>query len=182
NSPPLRPLYLSLLIVTPILAALPPRKLDLYTFMLGCTFVISAEELTYGSASQRLPPRPQPQPFAASPQDAKENVPIAPQSEAVERYRVSEKVPHDAKAHLIRRERDETGVVGLARKLWYGSETEGWKERRIREEREALEEGKGYGGLIGDAVRDVLGGAVSREDVERFNEQMKKEREKEEKG
>lgn len=93
-----------------------------------------------------------------------------------------EKAPHDAKADLLRRGSDETGVAGLARRLWYGSETEGWKERRIREEREALEDGRGYGGLIGDAVRDVIGGAVEREDVERFNEERRREREKEERG
>ncbi|KAL9003884.1 MAG: hypothetical protein Q9188_003270 [Gyalolechia gomerana] len=181
-SPPLRPLFLSLLVATPLLAVLPPRKLDLYTFMLGFTFVVSAEELTYGSASGRSAPRPQPQPFAASPQDAKENVPIVAQSEAAQRYKVSERAPHDVKADLIRRERAETGVKGLARKLWYGSETEGWKERRMREERETLEEGRGYVGLIADAVREALGGAVEREDVERFNEERKKDREREEKG
>ncbi|KAL8715624.1 MAG: hypothetical protein Q9225_006375 [Loekoesia sp. 1 TL-2023] len=180
-SPPLRPIFLSLLIATPILAVLPPRKLDLYTFMLGFTFVISAEELTYGSASRRFGPRPQPQPLAASPQDAKENIPIATQSEAAQRFMTSETAPHDAKADLLKREKEETGVAGLARKLWYGSETEGWKERRIREEKEALEEGRGYGGLIADAVREAFGGAVDREDVDKFNEERKREKEREEK-
>ncbi len=57
----------------------------------------------------------------------------------------------------------------MARRLWYGSETEDWKEKRIRGEKEALEDGRGYGGLIADAVREVFGGSVEREDVERFN-------------
>ena len=150
--------------------------------MLGCTFVVSAEELTYGSASRRLALRPQPQPLAASPQDARDSVPLAAQSEAAQHFLQSDTTPHDTKADLLRREKEETGVAGLARKLWYGSESEGWKERRIREEREALEEGRGYGGLIGDAMREVFGGAVEKEDVDRFNEQRKKEREQEEKG
>ena len=60
-------------------------------------------------------------------------------------------------------------MAGLARRLWFGSEKEDWKEKRIREEKEALEEGRGYGGLIGDAVREAFGGSVEREDVERFN-------------
>lgn len=150
--------------------------------MLGCTFIISAEELTYGSASRRFAPRPQLQPFAASPQDAVESVPIAAQSEAAQRYIGSERAPYDAKANLLIRGKEETGVAGMARKLWYGSETEGWKERRIREEKEALEDGRGYGDLIADAVRDALGGSVEREDVESFNEERKRERAKETKG
>ncbi|KAL8973087.1 MAG: hypothetical protein Q9197_002491 [Variospora fuerteventurae] len=193
-SPPLRPLFLSLLVTTPILAALPPRKIDLYTFMLGCTFILSAEELTIGSASRRFsstttlrpPPPPLPQqaqPFAAHPQDANEKLPLAAQSEATQRFLSSDTAPEDAKARFLRREREEeAGVAGMARKLWYGSETEGWKERRIREEKEALEEGRGYGELIWDAVREAFGGSVEREDVERFNEERRKEKEKMNKG
>lgn len=71
-------------------------------------------------------------------------------------------------------------MAGLARKLWYGGEREGWKERRIREEREALEEGRGYGELIADAVREAFGGTVERGDVERFNEERRREREEKE--
>lgn len=179
-TPPLRPVFISLLIATPLLAALPPRKLDLYTFALGAAFIVSAEELTYGSASRRFSsPRPpaQAQPFAANPQDANEKLPLAVESDTAQRFISSDSAPNDAKEQLLRRERDETGVAGLARKLWYGSETEGWKERRIREEREALEEGRGYGELIGDTMREVFGGAVDKEDVEKFNEERKKGRE-----
>ncbi|KAI4196988.1 MAG: hypothetical protein LQ346_003122 [Caloplaca aetnensis] len=184
-TPPLRPLFISLLVATPILIALPPRKLDLYTFMLGCTFVVSAEELTYGSASRRFStprPPPQPQAFAAKPQDAKEKIPLGAHSDAARQYLASDSAPADAKAKVLKKEKEQTGVAGLARKLWYGSETEGWKERRIREEREALEEGRGYGDLIAETVREVFGGTVEREDVERFNEERRKEREREEKG
>lgn len=46
----------------------------------------------------------------------------------------------------------EKGLVG---RLWMGTEDEGWKERRLREEREALEEGRGYGGLIMDQIWEV---------------------------
>ena len=48
-----------------------------------------------------------------------------------------------------------TGVVGMARKIWMGDETEGWKEQRMREEREALEEGRGYGSLIMEQIWEV---------------------------
>ena len=55
-------------------------------------------------------------------------------------------------------ERGEEGNAkekGVVEKLWMGQEGEGWKERRIREEREALEEGRGYGGLIVDQIWEV---------------------------
>jgi len=47
------------------------------------------------------------------------------------------------------------GVAGLARALWMGQEEEGWAERRGREEREKLAEGRGYGGLIVDQIWEV---------------------------
>ena len=37
-----------------------------------------------------------------------------------------------------------------------GNEREGWKERRVREEREKLEEGKGYKDLIGERIEEVF--------------------------
>lgn len=44
---------------------------------------------------------------------------------------------------------------GIAERVWMGGEEEGWKERRLREEAEALAEGKGYGDLIKEHVSDV---------------------------
>ncbi|KAI9732909.1 MAG: hypothetical protein M1835_003480, partial [Candelina submexicana] len=44
---------------------------------------------------------------------------------------------------------------GLVEKIWMGDEDEGWKERRIREEKEAIEEGRGYSGLIMDQIWEV---------------------------
>ena len=40
-------------------------------------------------------------------------------------------------------------------RVWMGGETEGWKERRLREEQKALDEGKGYGDLIKEHIWDV---------------------------
>ena len=48
------------------------------------------------------------------------------------------------------------GVSALAKKLWMGSEKEGWKERRLREEREKLAQGMGYADLIGDTVEQAF--------------------------
>ena len=52
-------------------------------------------------------------------------------------------------------EEEEGGIKGMGKRLWMGGEREGWKERRLREEREALEEGRGYGGLIWDQIWEV---------------------------
>ncbi|KAK4156306.1 exocyst complex component SEC3 [Chaetomidium leptoderma] len=44
-------------------------------------------------------------------------------------------------------------------RFWMGGESEGWKEKRLEEERKALEEGgKGYGGLIVDQLKEVWEG------------------------
>lgn len=51
--------------------------------------------------------------------------------------------------------RDGEKEKGLVGRLWMGTEDEGWKKRRLREEREALEEGRGYGGLIMDQIWEV---------------------------
>lgn len=144
--------------------------------MLGAAWVISAEELTLGSSRfQSLSPQQQQLLHASStssskPQDADQHsIPLAAQSQIANEIRNSASAPEDLKQRIQERQRKETGVAGLARRLWFGSEKEDWKEKRIREEKEALEEGRGYGGLIGDAVREAFGGSVEREDVERFN-------------
>ncbi|AEO56139.1 hypothetical protein MYCTH_2300706 [Thermothelomyces thermophilus ATCC 42464] len=46
----------------------------------------------------------------------------------------------------------------LWERLWMGGEEEGWKERRLEEERRAIESGKGYGDLIADQVTEVWRG------------------------
>lgn len=55
-------------------------------------------------------------------------------------------------------EREEGGVKSLAKKLWMGGETDGWEERRLEKEKEDLGEGKGYGDIIMDQVREVFPG------------------------
>lgn len=52
----------------------------------------------------------------------------------------------------LAREKKERGVLG---RLWMGGEEEGWKERRLEEERKALEEGKGYTDMILEQIWEV---------------------------
>lgn len=49
-------------------------------------------------------------------------------------------------------DREDEGVL---KKIWMGDETEGWKERRLEEEKKALEEGKSYTDMIYEQVWDV---------------------------
>ncbi|KAI4251126.1 MAG: hypothetical protein LQ352_005044 [Teloschistes flavicans] len=167
--PPFRPIFIGLLVACPLLAALPPRKLDMYSFLLASAWVVSAEELAIGRGSARW----QDQSRKSAPTEADHG---------------GRSMGADAKAITLQTQvqrqqqielEDGAGVMGLVKRLWYGREGPGWKERRMKEEREALEEGRGYGGLIGDAVREVFGGSVGREDVERFNEERKRWREEE---
>jgi len=44
---------------------------------------------------------------------------------------------------------------GVLTKIWMGDEKEGWKEKRLEEEKKALESGKGYGSLIMEQIWEV---------------------------
>ena len=46
---------------------------------------------------------------------------------------------------------------GMLKRVWMGEEGDDWVEERKRKEREALEEGRGYGGLIFDYVKEAFG-------------------------
>lgn len=129
-------------IICPAIMIMPPRKLDLYTFSLGVGFYLSADhlaqtyngrplhrQLSFSSPIKELPT-----------EKAKETSRIMKEREDLER---------------IRRE----GVQGEKRPFWYkfwmGDETDGWKERRMEEERKALEEGKSYTDMIFEQIWDV---------------------------
>lgn len=74
----------------------------------------------------------------------------------------------------------EQGIKGSEKRstlgnLWMGGEKEGWKERRMQEEREALERGEGYGSLIAKHFQEAFG-------VEEKNEDGKGKGDESEKG
>lgn len=53
------------------------------------------------------------------------------------------------------RRREMEKSQGLAEKVWMGGESEGWKERRLREEQEKIVQGEGYGSMIMDQIWEV---------------------------
>ncbi|KXX75282.1 Exocyst complex component SEC3 [Madurella mycetomatis] len=62
----------------------------------------------------------------------------------------------EGRTYVSREERERR--ASLWGRLWMGGEKEGWKERRLEEERQALERGEGYGELIMRQVREVWKG------------------------
>ena len=124
-------------IACPIIILLPPRKLDLYTFSLSVGFYLSADHLVTLRTGRGLVQQ------------------FAPKTDAMPTDKAREM------QRVIREEREkgriggEEGEKGLFGRIWMGGEKEGWKERRLEEERRALEEGKGYWDMIGEQIWEV---------------------------
>jgi hypothetical protein len=58
-------------------------------------------------------------------------------------------------AERLRKEDEERRKRGLLTRVWMGNEGEDWKQRRIEEDKKALESGKGYGDIIMDQIWEV---------------------------
>ncbi|GAM35074.1 hypothetical protein TCE0_015r03089 [Talaromyces pinophilus] len=121
-------------VAAPILIAAPPRKLDLNTAALSAAFGISANFLYKDSNphGRGLVDDLGVKYFGTSP------VSTQPTSTSGGVSNLFNTLPTEK-----------------AQKIWMGSETENWKEKRLREEQEALDEGKGYGDLIMDHIWEV---------------------------
>jgi hypothetical protein len=146
---------LAMLVVAPVLIALPPRKLDFYTFTLGGIFAISGNQLLRernGVGILGLLPG----------RSMEASVVAASQGRILE-----EPIKTDPKVKEIMREgRKKLG-------------DEGWKERRLKEEQEKLDQGEGYGGMIMDQIWDVWNwGEKKAEKLEEKDKQVIKEQEK----
>ncbi|KAL7778024.1 hypothetical protein CFE70_004698 [Pyrenophora teres f. teres 0-1] len=128
-------------LVCPIIALLPPRKLDLYTFSLGVGFYLSADHLTTLRTGRGLVQ-------SMSPWRAVD----LPTERAKETQRILREEREKSRKMMERNDGQEKGILS---KLWMGDEEEGWKEKRLEEERKALEEGKGYGEMIIEQIWDV---------------------------
>jgi hypothetical protein len=70
---------------------------------------------------------------------------------------------------------------GVLERLWMGDEEEGWKERRLKEEEEALKSGKSYWDLISEQVSEVWSGKGKKKEKEEDEEGKEKEKGEEEK-
>ena len=80
-------------------------------------------------------------------------------TEKAERNRVLMEEERRRRAEREGREYKERDRRGLWERVWMGGEREGWKEKRVEEERRALESGKGYGELISEQIKEVWEGS-----------------------
>ena len=83
-------------------------------------------------------------------------------------------VPEEKRTSVIEeleeeKRRNERGVL---KRIWLGNEDEDWKQKRDQREKEALERGEGYGGLIWGQMKEVFGGA--KEKLEEIEEEDRK--------
>ena len=147
---------IAMLFVAPVLIALPPRKLDFYTFTLGGIFAVSGNQLLRernGVGILGLLPG----------RSMEASVVAASQGRILE-----EPVKTDPAVKEIMREARQKPIV-----------REDWKERRLKEEQEKLDQGEGYGGMIMDQIWDVWNwGEKKAEKLESKDKQVVREHEK----
>ena len=154
---------------------LPPRKLDLYTFTLCGVCVVSAEELTFGSARVQNGGAGTGAGAGAGEGeeggfgkrtgawfgDREANV----EAENAARARIQTQTLPQAQPNLEPEDPapPHGGLKSLLRQLWMGDEKPGWQRRRLERERRELESGKGYGDIIMEQVWEVFPGFGGRE-------------------
>ncbi|GIJ89330.1 hypothetical protein Asppvi_008268 [Aspergillus pseudoviridinutans] len=149
---------LTFLVASPVLIALPPRKLDHLTVLLAGAFCVSANHLTRERTGRSIVDRIEAR-ITSTPSLAIPDLPSQRAQEVQAKLRAAREAQiregglvGEELEKLKARQAQEKGV---AERIWMGGETEGWKERRLREEQKALEEGKGYGDLIKEHIWDV---------------------------
>jgi hypothetical protein len=133
-----RNLSIGLLIICPAIALIPPRRLNFYTFGLIGMSIVSANHLTRDRTGRSIIQR------LGSVQG--DGLPT-------EKARLFQKQMQE------KREREgKAPDKNLLEKVWMGGEGEDWKEKRLKEEQEALDRGEGYGSLIMDQISEVWKG------------------------
>ncbi|KAI5300230.1 hypothetical protein KEM55_008664 [Ascosphaera atra] len=150
---------IAFLFASPVLIALPPRKLDLYTASLVGAFYLSADHLTTertgvsigGHITAKIFPSSAPAIFKDLPSERAEE--IQAQLRAAREAQLRD--PNTSTEEVEKLKKRQQQHRGVLERIWMGNETEGWKERRLAEEQKALSEGKGYWDLICDYIWDV---------------------------
>ena len=156
------------LIVCPVLALLPPRKLDTYTIGLVGMTAFSVNYLhreTYGQTIwQRFVSKGSIETDNSKPNDGL----------PTERAREFQRQLREQQAAKLRQEgkvvdQTEKAKQGILEQLWMGDETEGWKQKREKEVEAALADGKGYGDIIMDQIWEVWNWGKKNEDESTTN-------------
>lgn len=135
---------LGLCIACPLVALLPPRKMDLYTFGLGVTWFTCAGYVVQERTGQGIL------------WHLGNHIPSARNAQRMEEMR---RQAAERGAEIKDRPR------GIIKSIWMAGEGDDWVEQRAKKEREALEEGRGYGGLIMDQLKDAFKTGASEEEI-----------------
>jgi hypothetical protein len=168
-----RNLAIGLLIACPILIALPPRKLDIYTFALGTTTFISLNHLQKHTTGRSFLNRIGINDHAISSSNADDdsakkkaaavNTWDGMPTEKARRYQQLMRDKKEAEAvgrPWVLRPLEEVKPVerkGVLESVWMGDEGSDWKQKREQKELEAMERGEGVGTLIQDYFAEAFG-------------------------
>jgi hypothetical protein len=168
---------LTMLFLAPALMALPPRKLDLYTVVLGASFVASANHLTNERTGRGLLGN---MPFAGR-QAAREKTKAEAFQESYAAEKERRRLLEEPVVVASGAGRQPSALEAAAKELWMGGEKEGWKEQRLREEQEKISQGEGYGSMIMDQIWEVWNwGEKKGEEIKEKDKEMLFRREQEE--
>ncbi|EXJ75265.1 uncharacterized protein A1O5_01961 [Cladophialophora psammophila CBS 110553] len=163
--------------LAPALIAVPPRKLDLYTFSLAGAFVASANyqlrERTgtgfMGHASRRWHFHDRPLPPLRQGQGQDDDA-----GNSVNGY---QRIPLEPMVQDAERRNGTSTLRDQARGAWTGAQSEDWKQRRLKEEQEKLEQGEGYGSMIVDQIWEVWNqGEKKAEELKEMDEEVVQKR------
>jgi hypothetical protein len=148
-------------ILAPALIALPPRKLDLYTFSLGTAFVLSLDYQSKQRTGLGLMGHTY-RPFS---------------SRQIGRSRNENGDSVMAQQSRLLEESAPRIVQGGAESLLQRKMQEDWKQQRLREEQEKLDQGEGYWDMIKDQVWQVWNQEENKmEELKEKDEEVVKQR------
>jgi hypothetical protein len=143
-------------IASPILLALPPRRLNSLSAIQVSAFGLSTNHLIREHTGQTVAGH------IFSRVSSSQDLP----SERAQAIQAKLRADRDAQIRdgnavgdeMEKLQAQQQNDKGLAQRVWMGNESEDWKERRLQEEQKALSEGKGYGDLIMRYISDAWGG------------------------
>ena len=153
---------LTFLVASPVIVALPPRRVNNLTALLVGAWFGSANHLLQEKTGRGVIDRVSDGFKSISPSNGMP-------TERAQELQTQLRAAREAQIRQQQQQRDgeDKGSVekelerlrnadrGVAERVWMAGEKEGWKERRLEEERKALQEGKGYGDLIKEHIWDV---------------------------
>ncbi|RMJ23729.1 hypothetical protein PHISP_05409 [Aspergillus sp. HF37] len=144
-------------IASPILIALPPRRLNTLSAIQVSAFGMSTNHLIREYTGQSVAGH------IFSRISSSQDLP----SERAQAIQAKLRATRDAQIRdngntvgdeLEKLQGQQQNDKGLAQRVWMGNETEDWKERRLQEEQKVLSEGKGYWDLIMRYISDAWSG------------------------